>query len=180
MSTISSRTYYPVTPSPARWITIGFIAGAVAVLIFHQGAVALLGALGMTERVPYTMQATHPFGVPQLWSLTFWGGVWGVLFAALLTRLDGWRLVIASLFLGAVLPTIVAWFLVAPLKGQAVAAGFVPMGMAFGVIVNAAWGLGTGIGLALFGRRRTAERRHAGADRRRLERRRSGMAAGAA
>lgn len=180
MSTMNSRSFYPVTPSPARWITIGFIAGAIAVLIFHQGAVALLGSFGMTERVPYTMQGTQPFGVPQLWSLTFWGGVWGVLFAALLARLDGWRLVISSLMLGAVLPTIVAWFLVAPLKGQPVAAGFVPMGMAFGVIVNAAWGLGTGIGLALFGRRRTAERRHAGADRRRVERRRSGMAPGAA
>ena len=179
MSTMSSRSFYPVTPSPARWITVGFIAGAVAVPIFHQGAVALLGALGMTERVPYAMQATHPFGVPQLWSLTFWGGVWGVLFAALLTRLRGWRLVFASLFLGAVLPTIVAWFLVAPLKGQAVAAGFVLMAMAFGVIVNAAWGLGAGIGLALFGRRRTAERR-AGENRRRVERRRSRMTTDAA
>jgi hypothetical protein len=120
------------------------------------------------------MQATEPFGVPQLWSLTFWGGVWGVLFAALLRRLDAAPLVAASLVLGAVLPTLVAWFLVAPLKGQPIAAGFVPMAMALGVIVNAAWGFGTGFGLALFGRKRPSERRHA-INRRRTERRRSDL-----
>src|SRR5688572_8261835 len=172
MSAMPSKTYYPATPNLARWLLIGLLAGAVSVLVFHQGAVALMNALELTERAPYSMQPTQPFGVPQLWSLTFWGGVWGVLFAALLRRFDGVPLVAASLVLGAVLPTLVAWFLVAPLKGQPVAAGFVPMAMAFGVIVNAAWGLGTGLGLALFGRRRPVERRLAGANRRRAERRR--------
>jgi hypothetical protein len=33
------------------------------------------------------------------------------------------------------------------------AAGFAPAAMMIGPIVNAAWGLGTGIGLLLFGRR---------------------------
>jgi hypothetical protein len=172
MSTIPSTTYDPVTPSLVRWIAIGILAGAASVLIFHQGAVVLLNALELTERAPYSMQPTQPYGVPQLWSLTFWGGVWGALFAALLRRLDGTRLVAASLVLGAVLPTLVAWFLVAPLKSQPVAAGLAPMAMAFGVIVNAAWGLGTGVGLALFGRARSGERRRAMADRRKTERRR--------
>jgi hypothetical protein len=174
MSTIPSTTYYPATPNLARWLTVGFFAGAVSVLVFHQGAVGLMNVLGMTERAPFSMQSTQPFGVPQLWSLAFWGGVWGVLFAALLRRLDGAALVAAALVLGATLPTLVAWFLVAPLKGQPMAAGFVPMAMAVGVIVNAAWGLGTGLGLALFGRRRPVERRHA-VNRRRVERRRSDM-----
>jgi hypothetical protein len=173
MSTLHSTTYSPVTSSLTRWIVVGFIAGAVAVLIFHQGAVVLLNALELTERAPYSMQPTQPYGVPQVWSLAFWGGVWGALFAVLLRRLDGARLVAASLVLGAVLPTIVAWFVVAPLKSQPVAAGLVPMAMAFGVIVNAAWGLGTGLGLALFGRStRATERRRATVDRRRTEERR--------
>jgi hypothetical protein len=180
MNATSSTTYYPATPSLARWITVGFIAGAVAVPVFHQGAVALLGALGLTERVPFVMEPTEPYGVPQLSSLTFWGGVWGVLFAVLLSRLYGGGLVVVSLLLGAVLPTLVAWFLVAPLKGQPVAAGFAPMGMAFGLIVNGAWGLGTGIGLTLFGRKRIGEWRRRTADRRRMERRQSDMQADAA
>jgi hypothetical protein len=171
MSAIPSTTYYPVTPGLARWILTGFLAGAVSVLIFHQGAVLLLNALELTERAPYSMQPTQPYGVPQLWSLAFWGGVWGALFAALLRRFAGAGLVAVSLLLGAVLPTLVAWFLVAPLKGQPVAAGLVPMAMAFGVIVNAAWGLGTGLGLAIFGRERTTDRRHATEDRRTVDRR---------
>jgi hypothetical protein len=100
------------------------------------------------------MQATSPLGVPQIWSIAFWGGVWGAVLAATLARMDGARLLAAALVFGAVFPTLVAWFLVAPLKGQPMAAGFVPMAMAIGPIVNGAWGLGTGIGLALFGRPR--------------------------
>jgi hypothetical protein len=138
----------------SRWLLMGFVAGALAVLLFHQGAVALLYAMGITPRPPYGLQPTQPFGVPQIWSITFWGGVWGAVFAALLARLSGARLVAAATLLGVVLPTLVAWFVVAPLKGQPIAAGFAPMAMLIGPIVNGAWGLGTGIGLALFGRRR--------------------------
>jgi hypothetical protein len=138
----------------SRWLLIGFLSGAVAVLLFHQGAAVLLHALELTPRAPYSMQPTRPLGMPQLWSIAFWGALWGVVLAVALARLDGARLVIAATLFGAVLPTLVAWFVVAPLKGQPMAAGFVPMAMAIGPIVNGAWGLGTGIGLALFGRPR--------------------------
>jgi hypothetical protein len=174
MGTVQSRTYYPATPNLARWLAVGFLAGAVSVLVFHQGALALMNALGLTERAPYAMQPTEPFGIAQLWSLALWGGVWGVLFAALMRHLDGAVLVLASLVLGAALPTLVAWFVVAPLKGQPMAANFVLTAMALGIIVNAAWGLGTGLGLALLGRRRPVERRYA-PDRRRTERRQAGL-----
>ena len=75
--------------------------------------------------------------------------------AATLARLEGARLLVAALVFGAIFPTLIAWFLVAPLKGQPMAAGFAPMAMAIGPILNGAWGLGTGIGLVLFGRART-------------------------
>ena len=54
---------------------------------------------------------------------------------------------------GAVLPTLVAWFVFAPMKGQPVGGGFAPAGIALALVANGLWGLGTGIGLALFGRR---------------------------
>jgi hypothetical protein len=139
-----------------RWVVVGFISGAASVLLFHQGAFALVHALGLTPRTPYSMQPTSPMGIPQIWSITFWGGVWGVLLAATLARLQGRRLILAALVFGAILPTLVAWFVVAPLKGQPMAAGWAPAGMAVGLIVNGAWGLGTGLGLALFGRPRLA------------------------
>jgi hypothetical protein len=137
---------------PLRWLIVGLISGALSVLLFHQGAAALLHALALTPRVPYSMEPTAPFGVPQVWSLAFWGGLWGVVLAASLARLRGASLIAGAAVFGAVLPTLVAWFVVAPLKDQPVAAGFAPLAMLIGPIVNAAWGLGTGIGLELFGR----------------------------
>jgi hypothetical protein len=136
-----------------RWLIVGFISGALSVLIFHQGAAALLHALALTPRAPYSMAATAPFGIPALWSIAFWGGIWGVLLAAALARVHGAAFIVAATIFGAVLPTLVAWFVVAPLKGQPMAAGFAPMAMLIGPIVNGAWGLGTAIGLAFFGRR---------------------------
>ena len=135
-----------------RWTLVGFVAGAASVLLFHQGAFALLHALDLTARAPYSTQPTSPWGIPQIWSITLWGGVWGVLLAATLARLEGRRLTLGALVFGAILPTLVAWFVVAPLKGQPMAGGLVPMAMAVGLIVNGAWGVGTGLGLALFGR----------------------------
>jgi hypothetical protein len=67
-------------------------------------------------------------------------------------RLRGAAFIVGAVIFGAVLPTLVAWFVVAPLKGQPVAAGFVPAAMMIGPIVNAAWGLGAGLGLAFLGR----------------------------
>jgi hypothetical protein len=137
-----------------RWLIAGFICGAASVVIFHQGALALLYALALTPSAPYPLAATQPFGVPALWSLAFWGGVWGIVLAAALARVHGATFIVASAIFGAVLPTLVAWFIVAPLKGQPVAAGFAPTAMLIGPIVNAAWGLGTGIGLCWFGEKR--------------------------
>ena len=139
-----------------RWLIVGFAAGFVSVLVFHQGVAALLHALELTPRAPYSLQPTQPLGVPVITSIAFWGGVWGALLAATLARLDGARLVAAATIFGAIFPTLVAWFVVAPLKGNPVAGGFVPAAMLIGPIVNGAWGLGTGLGLARFGKPRRA------------------------
>jgi hypothetical protein len=122
----------PHTPHGAelsRWCLVGFFSGAASVLVFHQAAVALFHLLALTERQPYPLQPTSPWGVPQIWSLVFWGAVWGLLLAVTFARLDGMRLLVAATAFGAILPTLVARF--------------------------GLWGLGTGIGLALFGRRRS-------------------------
>ena len=149
--TTHAMRHYPATTHP-RWLVIGFVSGALSVLLFHQGAAALLHALELTASAPYSMQPTRPWGVPELWSIAFWGGIWGVLLAASLGHLDGAPLVVVSFVFGAVLPTLIAWLIVAPLKGEPMAAGAVAV--AIGPIVNGAWGLGTGTGLALFGRAR--------------------------
>ena len=164
---------------PPWWIS-AFLCGAAAVLTLHQGTLAAIYLAGFSAPAPYSLAPTQPWDVPHLWSLAFWGGVWGIVLAATLRRLTGVGLVVASIVFGAIFPTLVAWFIVAPLKGQPMAAGFVPAAMALGPILNAAWGFGTGLGLALFGRadrrRRAQERRAARAevnsDRRRIPDRR--------
>ena len=138
----------------SRWLILGFICGAVAVLIFHQGAWALLHALGVMPRPAYPMAASAPFGIPQVWSLAFWGGVWGIARrharpaagSKAHSRRHGFRCDIADA--GGVVRRRAAERPAGCRRG-----GFAPMAMMIGPIVNAAWGLGTGIGLALIHRR---------------------------
>jgi hypothetical protein len=136
----------------ARWLIVGFVSGFVSVLIFHQGVFAILHAAQIIPVPGYAMKPTAPMGVPQLWSLAFWGGLWGVLLAASFARLTGARLIVASLIFGAILPSLIYWFVVLPIKGHPVGNGFALKGILLALILNGVWGLGTGIGLALFGR----------------------------
>lgn len=133
------------TDLPAR-LAIGFAAGFIATLVFHQIALALLVIAGFAQANPYSMQPVPPFGVPQVISLSFWGGLWGVLYASIENKLPrGAGYWLAALLFGAIGPTLVAWFIVAPLKGQPVAAGWAVPRMITGLIVNGAWGIGTAL-----------------------------------
>jgi hypothetical protein len=134
---------------------LAFIAGFLGVVIFHQGMLALLHAVNFTPRAPFPTTPTPPLGIPQIWSSAFWGGVWGLVFAAIAPRFrHDTRYWIAALLFGAIAPTLVAWFVVAPLKNQPIAAGFKPMAMLVGILVNGAWGVGTAVLLSLFSKRR--------------------------
>lgn len=130
----------------ARRIVLAFIAGFLATLIFHQGGLALLNAVGLTDRAPYNTARTEPFGIPQFLSLAFWGGVWGVFLAWAMGARVRWG---RALVFGALLPTVIALFVVLPLKGQPVAAGWDPAIILGAVLLNGLWGLGTAVFLRL-------------------------------
>ncbi len=136
-----------------RRVILGFIAGFLATLIFHQIALALLHAAGMTPRGAWSMQPVPPFGVPSVISLSFWGGVWGIIMMPVIDRQRGAAYWIWAIVFGAVLPTLVAWFLVAPLKHQPMAGGWKPRALMLGPVVNGAWGFGTALIYRLFSRR---------------------------
>jgi len=94
----------------ATRLAFGFVAGFVATLIFHQIGLLLLHFIGMTPGMPYNMNKVPPFGVPQFISLSFWGGVWGIVFVLVepwLPRSRGGYWVGAIIF-GAIFPTLVA------------------------------------------------------------------------
>jgi hypothetical protein len=122
-----------------------FAAGWAATLAVHQPALGLLHWLGVLPNPPFRMTPTAPFGIQQIWSLSFWGGVWGVLLilASARQRLTG--LMLFGLIFGAVLPTLVGWFVVAPLRGQPVAQGWNVGRMWIGPLLNGLWGLGTAL-----------------------------------
>jgi uncharacterized membrane protein HdeD (DUF308 family) len=134
-------------------VVAGFVAGFLATLVFHQLTAALLVSLGLSPNLPYQMRPVPPLGVPQVLSLAFWGGVWGILYPFLLPRLPralpgwGWALLI-----GALGPTLVGWFVVAPLKGLPMMQGGNPTAMVRGLVVNGMWGLGTYVFLRAFAR----------------------------
>ncbi|HYG88017.1 MAG TPA: hypothetical protein VD978_17315 [Azospirillum sp.] len=144
------------TPSATVWrFARGFMAGFVAVLIFHQAMLGILHLIGVTPGIPWAFRPVPPFGVPQVLSLAFWGGVWGIVFVSVEKAFprDGAGYWIAAGLFGAIALTLVAWFVVAPLKGAPVAGGWQPASMATALLVNGAWGLGTALLLRLLERR---------------------------
>ena len=123
----------------------------MATLVFHQGGLWLLHAAGLTDRAPYALTLTGPFGVPQVLSLAFWGGVWGIVLAAFLARTGASRTyLLRALLFGAIVPTLVAFFVVAPLKHLPIAAGGDPKIIVGALLLNGLWGLGCGLFLGLF------------------------------
>jgi hypothetical protein len=123
-----------------RWIQ-WFLAGALAVPLFHQVVILVMKVAGFLDRTPYSFAPTRPFGVPELISLSFWGGVWGVILMLVVSRLRGPQFWIVATIFGAIAPTLVAGFVVAPLKGMP--SGGSPRMAVAGLLINGAWGLGT-------------------------------------
>jgi len=133
-----------------RRILLGFVAGFVATLVFHQIALWILHYFHYIDRTPWSMTPVKPWGVPAVISLAFWGGVWGAIMIAILAKSR--HLLLASTLFGAVLPTLAAAFIVAPLKHQPVPhSGKL---LVIGLIVNGAWGLGTALIYRLLSGRR--------------------------
>ena len=126
-------------------LAFGFLAGFLATLIFHQLTLALLWAAGVAPFGPFPMAATQPFGVPAVFSLAFWGGVWGILFASIEGKFPARSGYWAVVFLfGAIAPSLVAILVVLPLKGRPMSGGHLPL-LLTAFLINGAWGLGTGL-----------------------------------
>ena len=119
-----------------------FVAGFLATLTFHQGMVALLHVLGPAP-APFNLAPTAPLGVPAVFSLAFFGGLWGAVLRPLLAGASGSRYWTLAIVIGALGPSLVAWFVVMPLKGLGPAGGFDPKIIVGALLVNAAWGAGT-------------------------------------
>ncbi len=150
-------------PAIGKRLIAGFFAGIFATLIFHQLVLAFLWGVGLSPMAPFPMAATHPFGLPAILSLAFWGGLWGIVFALIHThfprRIGYW---VTAFFFGAILPSLVALLIVLPLKGKPMGGGWHAPLLVTAFLINGAWGIGTGFFLKLltFGFGTTTELPH--------------------
>ncbi len=126
-----------------RTAVIGFLAGALSVLVFHQLGFFIATELGFLKVQIYNMKPLPPLGVPTIASLAFWGGLWGIAAAFIVPRLPGalggplgW-----VLFAGVVV-MLVNWFVVLPIKGLPVGGGWRMPAPVVVPIVYAFWGFG--------------------------------------
>ena len=137
----------------------GFIAAAISVLTFHQGMIALLHDLGVSPFTAYRWNPMPPWGVPLVLDLCFWGGLYGLVFGLLLPRF-AWPTWLCGVILGFI-AALVAMFVVAPIKGMAIANGWQAWPIARSLLINGFWGLGVGLILPLMLPHRTRRARHA-------------------
>src|SRR5882762_2827127 len=119
-----------------------FIAGFVSTLVFHQGVLSLLYTGGFSPRAPWNVTPVPPLHVPAVISLAFWGGVWGIVLWALIGASGNGAYWIMALLIGALGPSLIAWFLVMPMKGMGLAGGWDPKIIVGGLLLNGAWGFG--------------------------------------
>lgn len=123
-----------------RWIFLWFVAGVVGVA-GHQAVLAVLYEIGFAPLAPLPMRPVPPFGVPQVVSLAFWGGVWGIVLGLIAPLFGSGRRFWLLVFLfGAVAPTLVAVAVVMPLKGASPPSDPAPA-LVTALAINGAWGL---------------------------------------
>jgi hypothetical protein len=104
-----------MTKISLRNLICGFIAGAIAVVTVHEVVNFLLLEAGVFPRIPWSMEPAAMTGLPQILSDAFWGGLWGVLFALIVSCIPGRSLIVRGLVFGIVGPAIIGVFILVPL-----------------------------------------------------------------
>ena len=141
----------------------GFIAGAISVLVAHEGIIYVLNAAGYIATQGWSMTpAIPPWGVPRLVNNVFWGGLWGVLFAWLKDRIPGRMAWLKGLIFGLGIVLVSNWILLPLIKGQifgqpnqVLFGGWNLQRMLIVLIILGAFGTGLGIVDSLIARNRT-------------------------
>ena len=107
-------------------IIAGFIAGALAVAIFHQGMYWVLPKVGVPlQGTPWNLAANKAaYNLPVLANQMFWGGLWGIVYAFIMAHLPGGQGWLKGFIFGCVFPMLLgSWLVVALIKGQPVLSG---------------------------------------------------------
>ena len=125
-------------------LALAFLAGALGVLIFHQTFIEILHLAGIIPNGAWPMHPIAPLHVPQVLSLAFWGGLWGILMIQMMERLPGANHLWMSFLFGGIFPPLVGMLVVGPLKGNSVdwTDGH---RLLLSFAINGVWGLGAAL-----------------------------------
>jgi uncharacterized membrane protein YagU involved in acid resistance len=124
----------------SKRVILGCIAGALAVLVFHQTTLQVLFWCGLAPQAAFRVANVAPFNAPMVLSITFWGAVYGGLYGLALPylpRLMLWRALLAGLF-----ALLMSWFVVRPLAGNLIAFGWQTAPMLRSAAAALMWGVG--------------------------------------
>ena len=121
---------------------LGFIAGVVATLVFHQGTIWLLSQVMAFPFGPWNMRP-NAYGVPGVLALSFWAGVWAILLAWLLAWRPALPDLLTGFVLGAVVPSIWGWTVIAAMHGRPFFAGGNLRTILLVLFINGVWGWAT-------------------------------------
>jgi hypothetical protein len=124
---------------PSR-VFSGCVAGAISVLVFHQTTLQIFFWLGLTPQAAFRIAHVPPFNAPMVVSITFWGALYGAMFARTITlvKTPSWANGLAAGFVAMLL----SWFVVRPLAGNPMAFGWLAGPMFRSFCAYEMWGLG--------------------------------------
>jgi hypothetical protein len=125
---------------PTTRVFLGCVAGAIAVLVFHQTTLQAFYWFGWAPQPAFRMANVPPFHAPLVASITFWGAVYGGIFGLLLPFLRGpaWLRSIGAGLCAMAL----SWFVFLPLMGHPAAFGWHVQPMLRSFIAYQMWGHG--------------------------------------
>jgi hypothetical protein len=130
-----------------RTLLIGFVAGALSVVVFHQGMVFLLYLMKVVPNAPWNLSTIKgPVPIPTLVNQMFWGGIWGIGFAALAGLIPIANNILRGAVYGLLGPYFLGNAILVPLfKGGPMFWGLDPTRMIAGALIGASFGAGVAI-----------------------------------
>lgn len=128
-------------------VFLGSLAGALAVLVFHQTTLQVFFWLGLSPQAAFRIAQVPPFNAPLVVSITFWGAVYGAVIGLVLPWVRG-PLFVKTAVAG-VCAMALAWFLFLPLMGRSAAFGWQAWPMLRSFAAYQMWGMGVSLLLPL-------------------------------
>jgi hypothetical protein len=132
----------------ARTALLGFVAGSLSVVVFHQGMVLLLHLMGQVPNFPWRMETFRggPIPIPIIVNQMFWGGLWGIGFAVVGGMIPIAHNILRGVVYGLLGPALLGNGILVPLfQGGAYLWGFQPLRIVISALIASAFGAGLAV-----------------------------------